>query len=313
MSGEDDHDVKSSRKFYHWLQKCESAMQTRPTLRIEQILRANDRILLHSIMETKSESKYDSKPTDWKWGWFKTRHKDDQPNAPSSFTKESNFVSFSQNQSNSLGKGGVFDDLLANLNPITESESDKSLRERSERYLDKLIRYSPMIRFMLKHLSIVGCSPLDENGFVEKIFFGRCHIDISGGFMPSQSNEPKSRSGLLICYNGIKDKSHLERTLAHEMIHWFDHCRFKTDWSNLRHIACSEVRAASLSGDCRLMSEMQRGKFGVRKHHQTCAKRRAIVSLSKNPSCPDEKTAERIVEEIFESCFADTRPFDEIY
>jgi hypothetical protein len=29
--------------------------------------------------------------------------------------------------------------------------------------------------------------------------------------------------------------------MAHELIHAFDHCRFKVDWSNLRHHACSEV------------------------------------------------------------------------
>lgn len=29
--------------------------------------------------------------------------------------------------------------------------------------------------------------------------------------------------------------------MAHELIHAFDHCRFKVDWNNLRHHACSEV------------------------------------------------------------------------
>ncbi|PWN37514.1 uncharacterized protein FA14DRAFT_163367 [Meira miltonrushii] len=199
------------------------------------------------------------------------------------------------------------------MDPVQESDLDKSQRERSEKYMDRLIRYSPMIRFMIKHLSVVGCSPFDQDGFVDKIFFGKCSGDIAGGFRPSQPGEPKSRSGLLICYNRIKSKSHMEQTMAHELIHWFDHCRFKADWSNLRHVACSEIRAASLSGDCRFFNELLRGKFGVRKHHQTCARRRAIVSMVSNPDCPDEGTAERIVDEVFESCFNDTRPFDEIY
>lgn len=34
----------------------------------------------------------------------------------------------------------------------------------------------------------------------------------------------------------------MEDTLAHELVHAFDHCRFKVDWGNLRHHACSEVR-----------------------------------------------------------------------
>jgi hypothetical protein len=40
----------------------------------------------------------------------------------------------------------------------------------------------------------------------------------------------------------MKDRSHLEDTLAHEMVHAYDHLRFKLDWDdNLRHAACTEV------------------------------------------------------------------------
>lgn len=38
----------------------------------------------------------------------------------------------------------------------------------------------------------------------------------------------------------------MEDTLAHELVHAFDHCRFKVDWGNLRHHACSEVRQGVL-------------------------------------------------------------------
>lgn len=34
----------------------------------------------------------------------------------------------------------------------------------------------------------------------------------------------------------------MEDTLVHELVHMYDHCKFKVDWSNLRHHACSEVR-----------------------------------------------------------------------
>lgn len=36
------------------------------------------------------------------------------------------------------------------------------------------------------------------------------------------------------------------------------------------------------------------------------------MSVAANPSCPDEQAAERAVNEVFESCFRDTRPFDEV-
>ena len=41
-------------------------------------------------------------------------------------------------------------------------------------------------------------------------------------------------------------------------------------------------------------------------------RRRAILSVRANLACPDDATAERAVNEVWESCFNDTRPFDEV-
>jgi inner membrane protease ATP23 len=38
--------------------------------------------------------------------------------------------------------------------------------------------------------------------------------------------------------------------MAHELIHAFDHCRFKVDWNNLRHHACSEVSLLEGASAC---------------------------------------------------------------
>ncbi|KAL4252444.1 Mitochondrial inner membrane protease ATP23 [Abortiporus biennis] len=93
----------------------------------------------------------------------------------------------------------------------------------------------------------------------------------------------------------------------------FQNLEQSVDWNNLRHHACSEIRANSLSGDCRLRREFDRGFFSFSKQHQACVRRRAVLSVRANPACPDEATAERVVNEVWESCFNDTRPFDEIY
>ena len=61
---------------------------------------------------------------------------------------------------------------------------------------------------------------------------GRLHRQ-GGGFHPD--------AGILICANEMRDKKHLEDTLAHEMIHAWDQLRWKVDWADLRHAACSEV------------------------------------------------------------------------
>jgi hypothetical protein len=91
--------------------------------------------------------------------------------------------------------------------------------------INKLFENSPIIKFMNTELKKIGCSP--------PIFSTPCYERRYGGFHPSM--------GILICENNIGSVRRLESTLAHEMVHAFDHCRFEVDYNNLRHIACAEV------------------------------------------------------------------------
>jgi len=159
---------------------------------------------------------------------------------------------------------------------------------------------SPIVVFMLKHLQLSGCPfPADS------IQCHPCDGSRVGGFHPE--------FGVLLCQDQLLSKKLVEDTIAHELIHAFDHCKFNVDWSNLRHHACSEIRAANLSGDCRWSREIQRRNFSFSKQHQACVKRRAYISVLQNPACKSPEMAERAVNEVWESCFKDTRPFDEIY
>ncbi|KAF8514275.1 metalloprotease ATP23 [Gautieria morchelliformis] len=178
---------------------------------------------------------------------------------------------------------------------------DESLLRRCEKMKLGLVETSPAVVFMLKHLRLSGCAVSPQH-----IQCASCNATTSGGFSPDSG-------GILICTRGFTNRKHMENTIVHELVHMYDHCKFKVDWSNLRHHACSEVRAASLSGDCRWGREINRFFFTFSKQHQVCARRRAILSVSANPNCPDTATAERAVNEVWESCFSDTRPFDEIY
>lgn len=45
---------------------------------------------------------------------------------------------------------------------------------------------------------------------------------------------------------------------------------------------------------------------------QACVKRRAVLSVIANPSCESQEMAEKVVNEVWESCSNDTRPFDEV-
>jgi len=73
-----------------------------------------------------------------------------------------------------------------------------------------------------------------------------------------------------------------------------------------------QIRASNLSGDCRYARELRRGHISFAKNHQACVRRQAVASVMANPSCPDKETAERVVNEVWDSCFNDTRPFDEV-
>ncbi|KIK29704.1 hypothetical protein PISMIDRAFT_26840 [Pisolithus microcarpus 441] len=185
---------------------------------------------------------------------------------------------------------------------LTPEERERYVEEqkhaRCEKWKTELLSYSPPVVFMLKHLRLSGCAVPPSN-----IVCGSCDSTRSGGFHPS--------GAIVLCQGHFGGKRHMQDTLTHELIHMYDHCKFNVDWYNLRHHACSEIRANSLSGDCRFMREIGRGNASFSKQHQACVRRRAILSVRENPKCPDEAAAERAVNEVWESCFNDTRPFDE--
>lgn len=52
--------------------------------------------------------------------------------------------------------------------------------------------------------------------------------------------------------------------MIHELIHAYDYCRANLVLENCRHHACTEIRAASLSGDCDFFNELKRGNWGFK-------------------------------------------------
>ena len=119
-----------------------------------------------------------------------------------------------------------------------------------EEWRDWLFKYSPMIIFLQKNIrdlngdlnaSNVRCrrcpARLEGNGEAEgEGEGGEKGIRVyrqGGGFSPDH--------GILICANEMRNRKHLEDTLAHEMVHAWDHLRWKVDWADLRHAACTEV------------------------------------------------------------------------
>ena len=175
---------------------------------------------------------------------------------------------------------------------------------RCEKQRDYLLQYSPVIRYMTENISRLG-GELNKSNI-------RCRVCTTaqlGGF--------DHKFGIMLCANQIEQQSMLEDVMAHEMVHAYDHLRFKTDLGpeeDLRKVACSEIRASNLSGECRWANEFFTNKqFSFSRHHQDCVRRRAVNSVRTRPNCKDDLEAVKIVNDVWDSCFVDTRPFDEIY
>jgi inner membrane protease ATP23 len=108
---------------------------------------------------------------------------------------------------------------------------------RCEEWRDYCFKYSPMVIFMQKNIRELNGDLNAENVKCRRCPARRTEdgtvVRQGGGFSPDH--------GILICANEMRDKKHLEDTLSHEMVHAWDHLRWKVDWADLRHAACTEV------------------------------------------------------------------------
>ena len=118
---------------------------------------------------------------------------------------------------------------------------------------------------------------------------------------------------IYLCQEHVSGPKHANTILIHELIHAIDMCRSKMDpLRNCMQLACTEIRAENLSGECNLSWEFLRGKLNTSPsllgHGKECARRRAIDSVKANPNCTER--AELYVDAAMERCYADTFPFE---
>lgn len=83
---------------------------------------------------------------------------------------------------------------------------------------------------MMQHIRRTGVEVSHE----KNIICLPCDLTRSGGFSPEIG-------AVILCSGNFWSKKQMEATLTHELVHMYDQCKFKVDWSNLRHHACSEV------------------------------------------------------------------------
>ncbi|RWA14008.1 hypothetical protein EKO27_g1102 [Xylaria grammica] len=101
-----------------------------------------------------------------------------------------------------------------------------------EKWRDFALQHSPTVVFLRQKIAA-----LNGNIDASNVVCARCPARLtedgqvhrsSGGFDPG--------SGILICANEIRSQGHLEDTLAHEMVHAWDHLRWKVDWAGDKNL-----------------------------------------------------------------------------
>jgi inner membrane protease ATP23 len=119
----------------------------------------------------------------------------------------------------------------------------------------------------------------------------------------------------VLCHNRIQHAREVELALTHELVHAYDFCRARDlDLRDCRHHACTEVRAAALSGDCSFSQELLRGNLSesLVGQYKRCVRRRAAMSVAMNPHCSGPGEAEAAVAAVLPQCFRDTDPWPRI-
>lgn len=182
---------------------------------------------------------------------------------------------------------------------------DPEEASRCRAMVDRTMRVCPKVRFMMESLKALG-RPVDP----EFVQCAKCPdgAAAAGGYIPSQGF-------VVLCQQWVaKQPGEVENTLVHEMIHAYDDTRAMINWNDLTQHACTEIRAANLSGDCSFDRELDRGNLNPLRFGGTgkrCVRRRAQLSVAMHPDCPDEAAARIAVDRAWEVCYKDTSPFDE--
>jgi inner membrane protease ATP23 len=184
-------------------------------------------------------------------------------------------------------------------------EGDEAERSKCRQLVDKALSTCPKIRFMREALQKLGVAADAE--FVQ---CAHCPegAAAAGGYFPDKKQ-------VVLCQQWVAQApGEVENTIVHEMVHAYDDARAYLNWQDLVQHACTEIRAARLSGDCTVRRELDRGNINllyVAGQGARCIRRRAELSVSMHPGCPSAAAAADAVSRAWETCYHDTAPFDE--
>ena len=180
---------------------------------------------------------------------------------------------------------------------------DPAEAQRCRDLVSKAFASCPKVRLMQQALKALGKAVDTE---LVKCVHCPDGTAAAGGYIPD-------RGQLVLCQQWVaKQPGEVENTLVHEMVHAYDDARALMDWNDLTQHACTEIRAANLSGDCTMWREIDRGQLRqIGGAGMQCVRRRAQLSVAMHPDCPDAAAAAAAVERAWESCYYDNAPFDQ--
>ena len=198
--------------------------------------------------------------------------------------------------------------LVALLPPPMDAATLESRLQKCRSLTAHALRSSPRIGVLLGKLSALGC-PTSAQAIVCEDVFGAARV---GGAFDSTSGavimNPRVPPGAL-------NQADWTRAIAHELVHAYDSCRVALAPNDCAHLACTEVRASNLSGECDFGAEAGRAPLqllagGLGGAQQRCVRRRAELSVGAFPPCAREPgQAARVVEGVWEACYGDPAPF----
>jgi inner membrane protease ATP23 len=155
-------------------------------------------------------------------------------------------------------------------------------RRHCENGLEAALRTNKKVRSLLTAIEAMGGCPLPQSFFSCQT----CDAVMSGGMTFTTDHTKDGTPHIIICDNKGMDKDTLESTVVHELVHALDKCRVnKFNTNNCEMMACTEIRASNLSGECSFAMELVRGRLSLLDGHADCVKRRAELSLSAQPRC----------------------------
>ncbi|KAL6749376.1 peptidase M76 family-domain-containing protein [Haematococcus lacustris] len=202
-----------------------------------------------------------------------------------------------------LNRGKTYEKTTSRKTDTQEMASEGLGRAAIEAQLESEVLTCKRVQTLMRAMRQLGC-PVDRQYFnvVD------CKMQAGGGYSPTH--------GVVLCQDELRTKEQVHSTVLHELVHAYDDCRAGPgglDWTNCRQHACTEVRAARLSGDCDWSQEAWRGQVSLARpttwpgFQQRCIARRAALSLALSPCCKDIAAAS--VQEVMASCLADLAPF----